>query len=114
MGHESLKDFAAALDRAGWEILATRGVNPAERYRLLVEVCPVHGYGCARVTYGMFRDHAEWARTDATGLAAALLGTMLPPVSAAGPSHRREAGPGTAHRAARLPRAEDSDGGNLR
>jgi hypothetical protein len=73
-----LGGFAAALEDAAREYLASRGVAPAEEYRLLVEECPVHGPGCARVTYGMLRQHVVWARGDATELAAGMLGTMLP------------------------------------
>ncbi len=74
-----LKAFATALDRAAWEYLEVRGVDPDEKYRLLIEECPAHGGGCARVTYGVLRDHVEWMRADPARLAAALLATMLPP-----------------------------------
>jgi hypothetical protein len=77
-----LKAFAAALDAAGWEYLARRGVDPDEKYRLLIEECPVHGPGCARVTFGMLREHVEWTRADPAEAAAAMLGTMLPPARA--------------------------------
>ncbi len=77
-GIRELRAFAAALDAAGWDHLAGRGVAPDERYRLVVEECPVHGAGCARVTFGMFREHVEWARADPAATAAGLLGTMLP------------------------------------
>jgi hypothetical protein len=78
MSYASIKSFAAALDGAGWEYLARRGAAPAELFRLQVEECPVHGPGCARVTYGMLRDHVVWARADAAEAAAAMLRTMLP------------------------------------
>ncbi len=75
----TLKSFAAELDRAGWEYLTNRGVAPAEPFRLGVEKCPVHGPGCARVTYGMLRDHVQWALADAAALAPGMLRTMLTP-----------------------------------
>jgi hypothetical protein len=77
--YESIKSFATALDSAGWQFLAERGEILAEDFRLQVEECPIHGPGCARVTYGMLRDHVTWARADAMALAATLLQTMLPP-----------------------------------
>jgi hypothetical protein len=75
-----LKVFAAVLDRAAREYLALRGAAPHQVYRLAVEECPVHGADCARITYGMFRDHVEWEGSDPEHLAAALLRTMLPPI----------------------------------
>lgn len=89
MGHRSLQSFAESLNGAAWEILARRGLSPAEEFRMSVEECPVHGAGCARVTYGMLREHIAWARTDPAAAAATLLGTMLPPpgkTSAEGPA----------------------------
>ena len=83
-----LKEFAAALDRAGREYLAGRGVAPDEQYRLLVEECPAHGTGCARVTFGMLREHVEWVGADPAAAAAALLGTMLPPAGGEAPGTR--------------------------
>jgi hypothetical protein len=73
-----LKVFADALDRAGWQYLERRGVVANDCYRLLVEDCDVHGPGCARVTFGMLREHIEWVRAVPAELAAKLLATMLP------------------------------------
>jgi hypothetical protein len=77
-----LKAFAAALDRAGRQFMLLRGLGAQEKYRLLVEECPIHGPGCARVTYGVLRDHVRWSQADPAEVAAALIGTMLPPEQA--------------------------------
>jgi hypothetical protein len=74
-----LQGFADALNRAGREYLIGRGVTPADYYRLVVEYCPTHGPGCARVTYGALYDHVEWMQADPAQLAATMLRTMLPP-----------------------------------
>jgi hypothetical protein len=81
-----MREFAAALNRASREYLAGQGVSPTAEYRLSVETCPIHGIRCARVTYGMLRDHVPWTQSDPRKVAAALLGTMmLPPPSAETP-----------------------------
>jgi hypothetical protein len=72
-----LKRFTAALDRAARAYLVARGVAPAERYRLVVERCPVHSAWCARVTYGICREHIKWVWADVSQVAATLLETML-------------------------------------
>ena len=77
MGRQ-LREFAEALERAGREYLARRGVTPADCHRLIVECCPKHGPGCARVTYGALYDHVAWKRVDPAHLAATMLRTMLP------------------------------------
>jgi hypothetical protein len=74
-----LQAFASALDRAGTEYITARGVAPDDSYRLFVEECPVHGTRCARVTYGILRDHVLWGHADVRQLAACLLKTMLAP-----------------------------------
>ena len=89
MRNQDLEAFAGALDRAGRTYLAERGVVRTEAYRLLVEACPVHGPLCARVTYGMLREHVAWDRADATEAAATLLGTMLPPTEVCRPTDGR-------------------------
>jgi hypothetical protein len=89
MRNHNLEAFAGALDRAGRSFLAGRGVARTETYRLLVEACPVHGPLCARVTYGMLREHVAWGRADASEAAATLLGTMLPPIEICQPTDGR-------------------------
>jgi hypothetical protein len=97
MPYDDPESFAAALDRAGREYLVSRGVAPGEEFRFQVEDCPVHGLGCVRVTYGMLREHVDWAGTDVRAAAATMLGTMLPPQAAAdgiaGPSPEDEPTP---------------------
>jgi hypothetical protein len=73
------QSFADALERAGREYLARRGVTPADYHRLIVENCPTHGLSCARVTYGALYDHVAWTQADPAQLAARMLRTMLPP-----------------------------------
>ena len=74
-----LQRFADALERAGREYLTRRGVTPTDCHRLIVENCPTHGPGCARVTYGALYDHVEWMQADPAQLAATMLRTMVPP-----------------------------------
>jgi hypothetical protein len=83
-GSRRLRAFAVALNRAARDYLEVRGVSSAEDYRLLIEKCPVHGCCCARVTYGMLRDHIRWSATDPVKAAASMLRTMLPSDSNAG------------------------------
>ena len=78
-----LQDFADALERAGREYLARRGVTPADHHRLIVEICPTHGVRCARVTYGALYDHVAWMQVDPAQLAVSMLRTMLPPLGGA-------------------------------
>jgi hypothetical protein len=89
MRNHDLEAFASALDRAGRTYLAERGVVRTEAYHLLVEECPVHGRMCARVTYGMLREHVAWYRADAAAEAAILPGTMLPPTESCQPTDGR-------------------------
>jgi hypothetical protein len=91
MGYQNIKAFSDALDGAGWEYLSRRNVAQADRFRFRVDECPIHGPGCARVTYGMLPEHVVWSRTDAVDAAAAMLGTMLPAMSnARGDGQRRD------------------------
>ena len=83
-GSRRLRAFAVALNRAARDYLEVRGVSSAEDYRLVVEKCPVHGCCCARVTYGMLRDHIRWSATDPVKAAVSMLRTMLPSDSKVG------------------------------
>jgi hypothetical protein len=78
MKHPSLKDFAAAFDRAARDFLAARGITTIEGFNLQLENCPIHGPACVRVTYGVLRDHFSMNRSDPADVAVALLSTMLP------------------------------------
>jgi hypothetical protein len=88
-GSRRLRAFAVALNRAARDYLEVRGVSSVEDFRLVVEKCPIHGCCCARVTYGMLRDHIRWSATDPVKAAASMLRTMLPSDTEAG----RQPGP---------------------
>jgi hypothetical protein len=84
--YRRIEQFAAALGRAARTYLAARDVAEAVCYHLAVEPCPLHGPSCARVTYGMLREHFFWRSASVASLAASLLYTMLPPLARAAPT----------------------------
>jgi hypothetical protein len=77
MKFDSRQEFANRLHTAAREMLASEGLAYSDEYRLQVEECPVHGPHCARVVYGMLRDHISWRWADPAKTAATMIRSMM-------------------------------------
>jgi hypothetical protein len=78
--YRDLKTWSSTLEAEARTLLS--GALPASAGKdcaIVVEACPEHGPSCARVVYGMLREHIDWTREEPVALAGRLVGTMLPP-----------------------------------